>query len=151
MPHIRGSAAGAFCTFHINSRVISPKHKPEHGTALPPDPTTFSRTLRMTFRFPSQALKALPTLDSAYLCSFKSLASSPGTIPFLSHHLCHPTSTVGGCAVTLLDTLCPHLYYSKCTSPCNYLFANLSFQRLPALRTRVNPYSICMCFSFQNG
>lgn len=41
--------SGAFCTFHINSRVISPKHKPEHGAALPPDPTTFSRTLRMTF------------------------------------------------------------------------------------------------------
>lgn len=73
---------------HTHSRVTIPKTQTWAWHYSAPEPTAFSRTLRMALRCSSRALKVLPTLDSVYLCSFKSLRSLPGTIPLLSR-LCH--------------------------------------------------------------
>lgn len=78
---ILGSAAGAFCIFHINSSVISWKHRPKHGTPLPKNSTSFPEALRMACRFLSLALKALPVLNSAYLCSLSPLPPHQAPLP----------------------------------------------------------------------
>lgn len=60
-------------SLHTYSRVIAPKTQTEHGPtlpqSLPPSPDPKNGTPRCS----SRALKFLPTLDSVYLCSFKSL------------------------------------------------------------------------------
>lgn len=52
------------CSFHINSRILSPKYKPDSGTPLPINLTSFLQVLSRGFRLLPKTLMVFPTLDT---------------------------------------------------------------------------------------